>query len=244
VRADVDRTLSALADPSRTAIVELLREGPRRPSQVATALEMSRPSLSRHLRVLRAAGLISDKPVADDARARLVQLRRAPFTALRGWVEQVEVDDGARRPEGAAMNTLTVRPERLARLRAICLALPEATEKEAWGDPTWRVRDRIFAMQKGNYQGGRPSVWFKGTDGAQAMLVGSDDCFFVPPYVGNKGWIGVYLDGKSVPWPMLAGLIEESYRLIAPKRLTASPPKDQAPRSGRRSSGRATRRRS
>ena len=117
------------------------------------------------------------------------------------------------------MNPLTVRPDRLARLRKICLALPDAAEKVAWGDPTWRVRDRIFAMQKGNYAGGRPSVWLKGEDGQQAALVDSDPAlFFVPPYVGNKGWIGVHLDGGRLDWKMIAALIEASYRLIAPAR--------------------------
>ena len=114
---------------------------------------------------------------------------------------------------------LTIDPERLERLRRICLALPEAHEKEAWGDPTWRVRDRIFAMQKGNFEGGRPSVWVKAPGGDQAALVGSDpDRFFVPPYVGHKGWVGVHLDGR-MDWDELAELVEESYRLIAPKRL-------------------------
>ncbi|HEV2810117.1 MAG TPA: MmcQ/YjbR family DNA-binding protein [Acidimicrobiales bacterium] len=105
----------------------------------------------------------------------------------------------------------------------MCLALPEAQEKETWGDPTWRVRDRIFAMQKGNLPGGRPSVWFKALDGAQGPLVGTaPDRFFVPPYVGHKGWVGVYMDGRRVDWDELADLIEESYRLIAPKRLVAA----------------------
>lgn len=121
------------------------------------------------------------------------------------------------------MNPLTIRPDRLERLRAICLALPEATEKEAWGDPTWRVRDRIFAMQKGNYQGGRPSLWLKAPEGAQAMLVDADpERFFVPPYVGSKGWIGIHLDGEHMDWDMVCKLVEESYRLIAPKRLASS----------------------
>ena len=115
---------------------------------------------------------------------------------------------------------LTIRPDRLRRLRDVCLAFPEATEKEAWGDPTWRVRDRIFAMQKGNYEGGRPSVWCKAPEGAQHALVASDPRFFVPPYVGHKGWVGVYLDGP-VDWEELGDLIEQSYRLIAPKRLVA-----------------------
>ena len=123
------------------------------------------------------------------------------------------------------MNPLTIRPDRLERLRAICLALPEATEKEAWGDPTWRVRDRIFAMQKGNFEGGRPSLWLKAAEGAQAMLVDADPGrFFVPGYVGSKGWIGIYLDGEEMDrdWNMVGELVEESYRLIAPKRLAAS----------------------
>ena len=115
-----------------------------------------------------------------------------------------------------------MKPPDLRRLRRICLALPEATEKETWGDPTWRVRDRIFAMQKGNYEGGRPSVWLKAAEGAQAALVGSDPHrFFVPPYVGHKGWVGVYLDDPPVDWDELGELVEESYRLAAPKRLAA-----------------------
>ncbi len=118
-------------------------------------------------------------------------------------------------------NQLTVTPERLERLRQICLALPEASEKEAWGDPTWRVRDRIFAMQKGNFSGGRPSLWFKAPEGDQPALVSSDpNRFFVPPYVGNKGWVGIYLD-IQLDWDELGELIEDSYRLIAPKRLLA-----------------------
>jgi predicted DNA-binding protein (MmcQ/YjbR family) len=117
------------------------------------------------------------------------------------------------------VNHLTISPDRLGRLRELCLGLPGAVEKEAWGDPTWRVRDRIFAMQKGNYEGGRPSLWCKAPDGAQKALVDSGaDRLFVPPYVGHKGWVGVYLDG-TVDWEELSDLIEQSYRLIAPRRL-------------------------
>jgi predicted DNA-binding protein (MmcQ/YjbR family) len=120
------------------------------------------------------------------------------------------------------MSRPAILQDRLERLRKICLAFPEATEKETWGDPTWRVHDRIFAMQKGNYDGGRPSVWLKAPVGGQDMLVSNDpERFFVPPYVGHKGWVGVYLDGKRVDWRLLSVLIEDSYCLIAPKRLSA-----------------------
>jgi predicted DNA-binding protein (MmcQ/YjbR family) len=116
----------------------------------------------------------------------------------------------------------TISPERLERLRGLCLGLPDASEKVAWGDPTWRVRDRIFAMQKGNHEGGRPSLWLKGAPGAQDALVAArPSVFFVPPYVGQKGWVGIYLDGAAMPWGAIADLIVESWRLIAGPRLAA-----------------------
>ena len=90
MRADLDRTLTALADPARRAIVELLRERPLRPSEVADELDMSRPAMSRHLRVLRTSGLIEAEMIEDDARSRLLQLRRQPFTQLRSWVGEIE----------------------------------------------------------------------------------------------------------------------------------------------------------
>ena len=120
------------------------------------------------------------------------------------------------------MNPLTIRPDRLERLRTICLALPEATEKVAWGDPTWRVRNKIFTMQKGNFEGGTPSIWLKVEDGGQAVLVESKpERFFVPPYVGHKGWVGIDMARGRIPWGLVEELIRDSYRLIAPKRLTA-----------------------
>ena len=77
-------------------------------------------------------------------------------------------------------------------------------------------------MQKGNYEGGRPSLWVKAPAGMQDVLVSSDPVrFFVPPYVGHKGWIGVYLDGHEPDWEEMTDLVEESFRLIAPKRLVA-----------------------
>jgi len=103
------------------------------------------------------------------------------------------------------------------RLRQICLALPQAAEKEAWGDPTFRVRDRIFAMEKRG--DGRVSVWCKSV--SQEILVGADpDLFFVPPYVGHKGWVGMRLD-NSPDWAEVARIVTRSYCLIAPRKLAA-----------------------
>lgn len=115
------------------------------------------------------------------------------------------------------------------RLRRLCLALPEAEEVVAWGDPTWRVRGRIFAMEKRG--DGRISVWTKAPPGAQEVLIGADPAtFFVPPYVGSRGWIGLRLDGQAGPgraerhpvdWESVAHHVRESYRLVAPRRLAA-----------------------
>jgi hypothetical protein len=110
--------------------------------------------------------------------------------------------------------------EVLDHLRTICLALPAATEQETWGDPTFRVRDKIFAMRKCG--DGRISTWCKAPPGAQEVLVGADpERYFVPPYVGHRGWIGIRLDLADVEWDDVADLIADSYRLTAPKRLLA-----------------------
>ena len=115
-------------------------------------------------------------------------------------------------------------PSPLARLRKLCLALPDAHEVEAWGEPTFRVRNKLFAMfaSSGNHHGaGRPAVWCKAAPGNQGLMVrASPSRFFVPPYVGPSGWIGVWLD-RSPDWSEVGALVEDSYRLVAPKRLLA-----------------------
>ncbi len=87
---DLDQTFAALADPTRRAVIGLLREGPRRPSDIAEALAMSRPATSRHLRVLRLAALVTEETQQDDARVRMYRLRAEPFDELRGWLDEVE----------------------------------------------------------------------------------------------------------------------------------------------------------
>jgi len=90
VQTALDRTLLALADPTRRGVIELLRKRPRRASELAEALDMTRPAMSRHLRLLRKTGLVSESEPEHDARVRLYRLEREPFTELRGWLEEVE----------------------------------------------------------------------------------------------------------------------------------------------------------
>jgi DNA-binding transcriptional ArsR family regulator len=88
--SSVDVTLAALADPTRRGVVDLLRRKPRRAGELAAALSMSAPAMSRHLRVLRKTGLVEERELDDDARVRMYRLRPEPFTALRSWLDEVE----------------------------------------------------------------------------------------------------------------------------------------------------------
>ncbi|MDQ2932394.1 MAG: MmcQ/YjbR family DNA-binding protein [Gemmatimonadota bacterium] len=124
----------------------------------------------------------------------------------------------ARKPEKRAP-TLPID-----RVRAICLALPEAHEVEAWSEPTFRVKNKIFAMyaDSDNHHGaGRPCIWLKSTHLIQDMLIHEDsDRYFAPPYVGPKGWLGIRLDRRP-SWPTITDLIRDAYLLTAPKRIAA-----------------------
>ena len=112
-----------------------------------------------------------------------------------------------------------VDDDALERLRDICLAFPEASEQGGVGRPTFKVRQKIFAMR--HLMDGRLSVWLKAPPGAQGALIQtSPDIFFMPPYVGRHGWVGAFLDA-DLDWDQLADLIEDSYRITAPKRLVA-----------------------
>lgn len=122
---------------------------------------------------------------------------------------------------GGAILAPMARPSRdlsehpyLAELRKLSASLPETAEVEAWGHPTFRAGKKIFATF-GEHEGA-PSIGVKQTRPDQTALVG-DGRFFVPPYVGQHGWVGVRVD--EVPWPLVADLVERSYRLVALKRM-------------------------
>ena len=105
------------------------------------------------------------------------------------------------------------------RVRRLCLALPETSEKISHGRPSFRVRDRMFAMYMDNHHGdGRVAVWLKAGPGVQTILVGADPLrFFVPAYVGPSGWIGMRVD-LDPDWDEVAVHIEEAHRLAAEGR--------------------------
>jgi DNA-binding transcriptional ArsR family regulator len=90
MQSNLDRTLAALADPTRREVVDLLRKKPRRASEIARELSMSRPAMSRHLRLLRKTGLVTKDELEHDARVRVYRLERGPFAELRTWLDEVE----------------------------------------------------------------------------------------------------------------------------------------------------------
>lgn len=110
----------------------------------------------------------------------------------------------------------------LALVRERALALPGAEERVSHGEPAWFVGRRLFATFAGHHHDDRVAVWLAAPLGAQETLVDEDpDRFFRPPYVGVRGWVGVYLDVPQVDGDELAELIEDAWRLCAPKRLVA-----------------------
>jgi hypothetical protein len=116
---------------------------------------------------------------------------------------------------------MTDRERVVARIRELCLALPETSERPSHGAPTFFVRaKRAFLMVLTNHHGdGRFAIWCAAAPGMQSMLVEADPArFFVPPYVGHRGWLGFRLD-RPFDWDELAGIIEEAYAEIAPAKL-------------------------
>ncbi len=114
----------------------------------------------------------------------------------------------------------------LQRLREICLALPETTERPSHGEPTFFVRDRrVFVSYADHHHDDRLGFWCAAPPGAQQALVASDpERFFVPPYVGHRGWLGVRLDVAGVDWTEIAEIaeiVEDAYRQVAPRKLVA-----------------------
>jgi hypothetical protein len=124
----------------------------------------------------------------------------------------------------------------LERLRRLCMALPEATERRSHGEPTWFVGGKcVFVMFADHHHDDRLAFWCAAEPGATEALVAAEPGrYFVPPYVGHRGWLGVWLD-VPVDWEEIAELVTDAYRMIAPRRLLAQ--LREAPAAGRGSAG-------
>ncbi len=115
------------------------------------------------------------------------------------------------------------REEALTRLRALADELPEVSERLSHGAPTFFIRGKkvLVHLFDDHHGDGRLALWCAAPPGVQAELVEQEpDRFFVPPYVGHRGWIGVRLD-VDPDWDEIAGILAEAYRLVAPKTLVA-----------------------
>ena len=118
----------------------------------------------------------------------------------------------------------------IARARRIALALPGASEKLSHGEPTFFAGGKCFFTVDNDHHGsGHVALWCKAEPGVQAALVDAEPRhFFVPPYVGKAGWVGVRLD-SGLDWAKVAALIERAWREVAPKKLLGDPvPKARA----------------
>jgi hypothetical protein len=126
----------------------------------------------------------------------------------------------------ASRKSRTPRPAALIeRVRKIALALPGASEKLSHGEPTFFAGGRVFFTLDNNHHGsGHVAIWCRAEAGVQADLVDAEPRhFFVPPYVGGQGWLGVRLD-SGLDWNTVEALIERAWREVAPRKLLAGRP--------------------
>jgi hypothetical protein len=109
-------------------------------------------------------------------------------------------------------------PDAVERLRALCLGLPEVTERLSDGEATWFVQGKkTFVTTADHHHDDRAAFWCAAPPGAQHALVGvAPDRYFVPPYVGHRGWLDVPVD-----WDEIADLVTDAYRMVAPRKLVA-----------------------
>jgi phosphoribosylglycinamide formyltransferase-1 len=113
--------------------------------------------------------------------------------------------------------------QRLARLTEICLSLPEASCERLGTHAAYRVQKKVFAYYVDNHHGdGKVAVAFKADTGENAKLAALDPVrFYLPAYIGPRGWAALRLDAGNLDWDEVAELVRDSFRLVAPKQLAA-----------------------
>ena len=108
-----------------------------------------------------------------------------------------------------------------AKVRALCLAMPEVEEKVSHGAPAFFANKQFaHVWVDGHHDNHFPHLWCAAPPGAQGELIAASNRFFRPPYVGHRGWVGLRLDGKP-DWTEVGEVLEDAYRTVAPKRLVA-----------------------
>jgi hypothetical protein len=143
--------------------------------------------------------------------------RRFRLSLARGWKrgahpKQRGVTKGAKNDAAGAA---------LKRVRTLCLALPEASERLSHGAPTFFATKSFVMFWNDHHGDGRLALWCAAPGGAQEAMIGADpERFFRPPYLGPRGWIGVRLDIRP-DWDEISGVIEDAYRVVAPPKLVA-----------------------
>ena len=112
----------------------------------------------------------------------------------------------------------------LERLRRLCLAFPETSERLSHGEPTWFVREKkTFVNYANHHHDDVLAFWCAAPDGAQEVRVREQpERFFRPPYVGHRGWLGVRLDVPGIDWDEIADLVADAYRCVAPRKLVSA----------------------
>lgn len=111
----------------------------------------------------------------------------------------------------------------LARVRSLCLAFPGTEQRESHGEPCWFAGGKkTFVMAAQEHHDDRTAVWVASPEGVQTALVAAEpERYFRPPYVGHRGWVGVYLDVEDIDWAHVEELVEDGWRCVAPKRVIA-----------------------
>ena len=124
---------------------------------------------------------------------------------------------------GPDPDAVAVSTEALARLRPICHALPEVEERLSHGEPAWFVGGkRLFVTFADRHHDDRVACWCAAAPGVQAALATQrPDHYFRPPYVGHRGWLGIYLD-VDADWDEVEALVHDAYMAVAPARLAAA----------------------
>lgn len=115
--------------------------------------------------------------------------------------------------------SLRTPDDAVERLRATCLALPEVSERPSHGEPTWFVGGKVFVTLSDHHHDDRLGFWCAAeADFRDALVQSEPERYFRPPYVGHRGWLGVYVD-VPVDWDDVRELVRDAYRLVAPRRL-------------------------